>query len=376
MSANARILVIDDGEDDREILSARLAGQGFSVRTAADGIAGLNCVDTEEPDLILLDLMMPRLDGLGTLARLRARPAASFIPVIMLTAKGDVADVVAGLEAGANEYLVKPIDHAALVARVRAMLRLKALTDELARRTAELADLNGSLTLRVEEQLSEISRMSRLARFLAPQVVESILASPDGERLLESHRREVAVLFCDLRGFTAFAERAKPEELMELLNAYHEMLGRRIFAAGGTLERFAGDAVMVLFNDPVAAPDYVRRAIELAFAIVSDAKTLLRKWKDPAVGLDVGIGIAAGYATLGKIGFEGRFDYAAIGTVTNMASRLSDEAAPSQILVTAPVADEAASFATVLPLGGRHLKGFTKPIPIFELAPREHGSAG
>ncbi len=371
MTGNEKILVVDDGEDDREILRVRLEAQGYAVTTAEDGIAALECINAEQPDLILLDLMMPRLDGLTTLKRLRSRPVAVFIPVIMLTAKGDVADVVAGLDAGANEYLVKPVDHAALVARVRAMLRLKALNDKLERQAVELADLNASLSERVAEQVAEIGRMSRLTRFLAPQVVEAILSSPNGEQLLELHRREVAVLFCDLRGFTAFAESSEPEEVLDLLRGYHEVLGRRIFAFGGTLERFAGDAVMVLFNDPVATPDYIRRSVELALAITSDVKELLGKWRQRGADLAVGIGIAAGYATLGKIGFEERFDYAAIGTVTNMASRLCDEASPSQILVTARVAEDAALVARMTPLGNRLLKGFRGPIPIFELGPKE-----
>lgn len=374
MADKQRILVVDDSDDDREILRMRLESQGYIVVTAADGGEALLALDEELPDLILLDLMMPRLDGIATLKRIRERP--DFIPVVILTARSDVDDVVEGLDAGADEYLLKPVDHAALVARVRAMLRLKVLhdrlkqqADDLSVQAAQLAEFNTSLTDRVETQVGELRRMSRLTQFLAPQVVEAIMASPDGERLLESHRREVAVLFCDLRGFTSFAETAEPEALLDLLRAYHEMLGKRIFEHEGTLERFAGDAVMVLFNDPVSTPDYCQQAVKLAFDIVEGAEALLETWRSRGAPLGVGIGIAAGIATLGKIGFSERFDYAAIGTVTNLASRLSGEAGVSEILVSSRVAEEASTVAVVRPLGARPLKGFARAVPIFQLSP-------
>lgn len=368
------ILVVDDGPDDREILQRRLASQGYRVATAADGEEALAWLAVHDATLVLLDVMMPRLDGIATLRRFRAENSGAFVPVIMLTGKGSVADVVAGLEAGADEYLVKPIDHAALVARVKAMLRLKALHDEiagqatrLAVQAAELSRLNHSLEARVAEQVGEIERMRRLKRFLAPQVVDAVLANADGEAALESHRREVAVLFSDLRGFTALAESNDPEDVISLLREYHALVGERVFAHGGTLERFTGDAIMVIFNDPVPQPGYCLAAARLGLAIAAGAEPLMGRWKARGVRIGIGMGIAAGFATLGKIGFGERFDYAAIGTVTNLAARLSSRAEAGQVLVSTRVAETIAGEIAARPLGETELKGFARPIPVFEL---------
>ena len=225
----------------------------IEIATAADGEEGLAKARAEKPDLILLDIMMPKLDGISVLKELKRDESLGFIPVILLTAKADRADVVAGLDAGADDYLTKPFDQAALVARVRAMLRIKALHDlaqeqaaKLAEQTKALAAFNATLEARVAEQVGEIERMSRLKRFLSPQIADVVAASGDATSLLESHRREVSVLFCDLRGFTAFTETAEPEEVMRVLNDYHETLGALIDRYEGTLERFAGDGMLIL----------------------------------------------------------------------------------------------------------------------------------
>ncbi|MCW5718120.1 MAG: response regulator [Bauldia sp.] len=368
------ILVVDDGADDREILQRRLESQGYRVATAPDGEAALGWLAANDADLVLLDVMMPRLDGIATLRRLRAERGTAFVPVIMLTGKGAVADVVEGLDAGADEYLVKPVDHAALVARVKAMLRLKAMHDEiagqaarLAIQAAELSALNQSLETRVAEQVAEIERMRRLKRFLAPQVADAVLASPDGEAALESHRREVAVLFTDLRGFTALAESNDPEDVIALLREYHALVGDRVFAHGGTLERFAGDAIMVLFNDPMPQPGYCLAAARLGLDIAGRAEPLTDRWRARGFRLGIGIGIASGFATLGKIGFGDRFDYAAIGTVTNLAARLSTQAEAGQVLASARVAEAIAAEIETRALGEVDLKGFARPVPVFEL---------
>lgn len=377
------ILVVDDGADDREILQRRLESQGYRVATAADGEAALAWLATHAADLVLLDVMMPKLDGIATLRRFRAEHATGFVPVIMLTGKGAVADVVAGLEAGADEYLVKPIDHASLIARVKAVLRLKALHDEvagqatrLAAQAAELALMNRSLETRVAEQVGEIERMRRLKRFLAPQVVDAVLASADGEAALESHRGEVAVLFSDLRGFTALAESNDPEDVIALLREYHALVGERVFAHGGTLERFAGDAIMVLFNDPLPQPGYCLAAARLGLDIAEGADVLSRNWRARGFRLGIGVGIASGFATLGKIGFGERFDYAAIGTVTNLAARLSTRAEAGQVLASARIAESVAPEIGSNALGEADLKGFSRPVPVFELLRRDAPAAG
>lgn len=360
--AGEKILVVDDEPDAREILTARLRSEGYLVTAAADGHEALEVIEVESPDLVLLDLVMPRIDGLETLSRIKAREDG-FLPTILVTARSDAEDVVKGLELGADEYIVKPFDHAALVARVRAMLRLKALHDEI-------AELNASLERRVQRQVDEIQRVSRLKRFLAPQVAEAILASPDATTALESHRREVAVLICDIRGFTAFAEASPPGELMSFLHDYHDVVGRAVFAHGGTIERFAGDAVLAIFNDPIEMADYKARAIMLGLDLVTETRKLISERKGARTPLGVGVGIAAGPATLGRIGFSERLDYAAIGPVTNLAARLSSAADAWQILADSAIASEAYATAKVTSLAPITMKGFAEPMAVFELGRR------
>ena len=251
------ILVVDDVADNVEILQLRLESQGYEVIAAADGEAALAAIRDKLPDLVLLDIMMPKLDGIGAVKAMKADPGLPFIPVILVTARADAKDVVAGLEAGADDYLTKPVDQAALMARVRAMLRIKALHDtvqEQSRRledqAAELALWNRDLESRVQAQLGEIERMGTLKRFLAPQLAEMIVSRGE-QRILETHRRDIVVVFCDLRGFTAFAETAEPEEVLDLLREYHEALGPLVTRSEGTLDHFSGDGIMVFFNDPL-----------------------------------------------------------------------------------------------------------------------------
>ena len=312
--------------------------QGYEVFTAADGEEALARTAELSPDLILLDIMMPKLDGTEVVKRLKNDPEHKFIPVILVTAKADTKDVVAGLEAGGDDYLTKPFEHAALMARVRSLLRAKQLHDtvreqseQLQQQTAELAALNSSLSQRVADQSAEIERMGRLQRFLAPQVAAIIASSDAHGSALESHRREITVVFCDLRGFTAFTESSDPEEVMGVLREYHERVGHLIFEYEGTLERFLGDGIMIVFNDPIPAPDHCARAVRLALDMRDRVAELSKEWRSKGHDLGFGIGIATGYATLGLIGFDKRREYTAIGRVTNLASRLCDEAKPGQV---------------------------------------------
>jgi adenylate cyclase len=284
-----------------------------------------------------------------------------FIPIILLTAKSDAKDIVAGLEAGGDDYLTKPFDHSSLLARVRSMLRIKALHDKVQEQADELACWNRTLEERVAAQLGEIERIGRLKRFLAPQLAEMIVASGD-ERILESHRREIAVLFCDLRGFTAFAETGEPEEVMALLRGYHEALGPIIHRFEGTLDRFTGDGLMVFFNDPVPCADAGERAVRMAVEMREAAASLAGTWRRRGRQVGFGVGIAQGFATLGRIGFEGRFDYSAIGTVCNLAARLCAEAKDGEILISAPVAAAVEEVAELKSMGEIALKGLSRPI--------------
>ncbi|MGH7063220.1 MAG: adenylate/guanylate cyclase domain-containing protein [Stellaceae bacterium] len=364
------ILVVDDVPDNVEILEMRLASQGYAVATAKDGAEALDKTRELRPDLVLLDIMMPGLDGIETVRRLKADPSLPFIPVILVTARAGAEDVVAGLESGGDDYLTKPVDHAALMARVRAMLRIKALHDtvwaqaqQLEAQRAELATWNKTLEERVAAQVEEIERVARLKRFLAPQVADAILCA-NAEACLRSHRREIVLLFCDMRGFTAFAETTEPEDVMAVLGEYHDALGPLVHRYEGTLDRFTGDGLLVYFNDPLPCPDPALRAVRLAVDMREAVSRLARSWADRGHEIGFGVGIAQGYATLGQIGFEGRSDYSAIGTVTNLAARLCDEAKDGQILVTRRIVAALDGVARCEPLGDMTLKGLSRPVAV------------
>ena len=367
------ILVVDDVPDNVDILQMRLESQGYEVATAGDGAEALAKTRALQPDLVLLDIMMPKIDGIEVVKRLKADPSLPFIPIILVTAKADASDVIAGLESGGDDYLTKPVDHAALSARVRAMLRIKSLHDtvqaqaqRLEEQTAELGSWNKTLEERVAAQVDEIERIGRLKRFLAPQIAETIVSS-GGDAMLESHRREIVVLFCDMRGFTAFSETAEPEDVMAVLREYHSVLGPLIHHYEGTLERYTGDGMIVIFNDPVPCPDPALRAVRLAVEMREAVSSLARSWTDRGYEIGFGVGIAQGYATLGQIGFEGRFDYTAMGTVTNLASRLCDEAKNGQILVTQRVAAVLGGLADIELLGNIELKGLSRPVAVLNV---------
>ena len=368
------ILVVDDDADNRQIVEARLASQDYATASAADGEAGLVAARKLLPDLILLDVVMPGLDGLEVCQRLKADARLPFIPVILLTAKVTVQDIVAGLEAGADEYLTKPIEHAALIARVRSILRIKSLHDRVGQQAAELTIWNERLAQRVAEQVEELERLTRLRRFVSPQIADVILTG-GGEALLESHRRDVVVLFCDLRGFTAFAEQAPPDEVMQVLREYHEATGALIYAHEGTLERFLGDGLMVMFNDPVDCPEPEMRAIALALGIRDQLGSLASKWRKRGFSLGCGIGIAQGEATLGQIGFAYRVDYAAIGSVTNLAARLCATASDGQVLISDGVEKVVRTTCRTTPVGPLALKGFAAPVPVYAVEAFRLGSA-
>lgn len=360
-----RILVVDDNETNRDILVTRLEAHGYQTLQAADGEEALRGVAQHRPDVVLLDVMMPNLDGLEACRRLKSDRAVAFTPVILVTAKAATQDIVAGLDAGADEYLTKPVDQAALVARVRSALRIKSLHEQVQAQAADLANWNQTLARRVEEQVAEIERIGRLKRFLAPQVAQ--LVSSGDERVLESHRREVTVVFCDLRDFTPFSETAEPEEVITVLREYHKTLGALIDKFEGTIERFAGDGLLILFNDPLPCADPSARAVRMAVEMRDQVAKLAAGWRSQGHELGFGIGIAHGYATLGCIGFEGRFQYSATGTVPNLASRLCDQARNGQILVDAKVHAQVKGLAEMESVGELSLKGFHRPVKVFNV---------
>jgi len=361
-----RILIVDDTPANVHILQARLAANGYDIVTATDGEEALAAVRDTQPDLILLDVMMPKLDGFEVCRRLRADASLPFIPIIMVTAKTDPKDVVAGLEAGGDEYLTKPVDQAALVARVKSMLRIKNLHDTVQGLAEERAEWNRTLERRVEEQVGQLEQLGRLKRFFSPQLAELIVAGGTDDPL-KTHRREVTVVFLDLRGFTAFAETAEPEEVMGVLREYHAEMGKLILDHEGTLERFTGDGMMIFFNDPVPIPDPAERAIRMALEMRERVLHLVMVWQKRGYELALGVGIAQGFATIGAIGFEGRWDYGAIGTVTNLAARLCGEAKGGQILVHQRVATTIEALADLEEIGPLTLKGLLRPVSAFNV---------
>lgn len=368
------ILIADDNEANRDILARRLEANGYELAMAADGEEALALARGKLPDLILLDVMMPKVDGLEVCRQLKADRGLPFIPIILVTARADTKDIVLGLEMGGDEYVTKPVDQAALVARVRSTLRIKDLHDtvheqskRLAAQADELAQWNDTLKQRVTDQLAEIERMSRLRRFLSPQIAELVVSS-GGEQLLDSHREQITVFHCDLRGYTGFAETAEPEEVIKFLREYHEVLGKLIYKFGATLERFTGDGVMVWFNDPLPCPDPCQRAVNMAVEMRTRVAELAADWRRQGYELGFGVGIAHGYATLGRIGFEGRFDYAAVGTVVNLSARLCSQAQDGQILIDSKVQAIVESLAATEPAGQLSLKGLRRPIAAFSVS--------
>ena len=366
--------MVDDNPTNLEVLRVRLNAQGYEVVTAVDGEDALNRVREVEPDLVLLDVMMPKLDGISVVKELKQDSTLRFTPIILVTAKADTRDIVTGLEAGGDDYLTKPFEHAALIARVRSLLRIKELHDtvqsqatQLKEQTEQLSSWNRLLEERVAEQLAQIERIGRLQRFLAPQVAQMIASSDPSDSLLASHRREVTVLFCDLRGFTAFTEASEPEEVMGVLREYHENLGELIFRYEGTLERFLGDGIMIVFNDPIPCDDHTERAVRLALDMRERVNELAKQWARVGHVLGFGIGIASGYATLGQVGFEHRREYTAIGSVINLASRLCGEAKAGQIVISQRAFSAVEQSVGASHIGQLSLKGFNRPIDAYEV---------
>ena len=366
MTPDPLILIVDDLPQNVRLLEAVLSPHGFRVATASSGQEALDVLSKEHPDLVLLDILMPGIDGYEVCRRIREDPETAFLPVIMITASGE-EEKIRAIESGADDFVNKPFDQAELLARVRSLVRVKRYHDTIENQAAELARWNRELEQRVQDQVDQLERVGRLRRFLPAQLVDLIVSSGD-ESFLNGHRREVTVVFCDLRGFTAFAETAEPEDVWEILGEYHGALGDLIARFEGTLERFTGDGLMVFFNDPIPCDDAPLRSIRMALAMRQRVQELADGWQRRGYELAFGVGIAQGYATLGRIGFSGRFDYASIGNVTNVAARLCAEAAPWQILVTQRVNAAAEDLVVSRFVGELSLRGFSRPVRAFEVS--------
>lgn len=365
-----KILVVDDTPENVRLLEAVLVPRGYEVLTATSGQDALDLVATARPDLVLLDVVMPAMDGYAVCRALRADEETAVLPVIMVTSSSG-QEKTRVIEAGADDFIPKPLNHAELLTRVRSLLRIKRYQDTIKAQAAELRELNRTLEERVHLQVEELERLRQLRRFLSPQLADSIVSSGD-DSVLRSHRRQVAMLFADLRGWTSFVDTVEPEELMRVLGEFHRTIGglvRRFEATVGFLE---GDGVQLFFNDPVEVPDAPLRAVRLGCTLREEMAELIPRWRKRGYELDIGAGIALGYATCGEVGFEGRSDYAAIGAVTNLASRLADEATGGQVLISQRLYAEVEAHVEVEPAGEFTLKGFQRPVTAFNvLAVRE-----
>jgi class 3 adenylate cyclase/CheY-like chemotaxis protein len=354
------ILVVDDNEDNLYTLTQRLRREGYTrLTTARDGRQALQLLGSQAFDLVLLDVMMPELNGYQVLEALKDDDRLRHVPVIMISAVDELESVIRCIELGAADYLPKPFNPTLLRARIGACLEKKRLHDQLAEWTRTLEE-------RVREKVAEVERLGRLKRFFSPQLAELIVAG-GADDPLKTHRREVTVVFLDLRGFTAFAETSEPEEVMRVLREYHAEMGHVIVEHEGTLERFTGDGMMVFFNDPVPVDRPAERALRMAVAMRDRVAGLGAAWRKRGYDLGLGVGIAEGYATIGAIGFEGRWDYGAIGTVTNLAARLCAEAKGGQILVSSRVAGAVEELAELEEVGALTLKGLLRPVSTFNV---------
>jgi DNA-binding response OmpR family regulator len=349
-----RILVVDDLPQNVRLLEAILVPHGYEVLKAHDGSSAIALAESGDPDLVLLDVVLPDLDGYAVCAKLRERAATAMLPVIMVTSSvGD--EKTRAIEAGADDFIPKPLNQQELLTRVRSLLRIKRYHDEL-------ADLNRTLEERVRAQVDELGRLRRLRRFLSPQLADAIVSTGD-ESILRSHRRQVSMLFADLRGWTNFVDAVEPEELMRVLREFHALIGRLVKQFEATVGFLEGDGVQLFFNDPIEISDAPLRAVRLACRLREEMVELTVRWRKSGYDLGLGVGVALGYATCGEVGFDGRSDYAAVGSVTNLAARLADEAAAGQILITQRLHVEVEDDVEAEPADEFTLKGFARPVP-------------
>jgi adenylate cyclase len=363
MTTPVTVLAVDDQPANLRLLDAVLTPRGHRVFTASSGAEALTLLATEDIDLVLLDIVMPDMNGHEVCRRIRSTPATEFLPVVMITASGS-DQRLAALESGADDFLTKPFDQSELLARVVSLARIKRYHDTITRQADELIAWNTELETRVARQLAELERTNRLRHFLSPQLADLVVGDED---LLKSHRREIVVVFTDLRNFTPFAEASEPEEVMAVLGEYHHAMGALVHAYEGTLERFTGDGMMVFFNDPIPCDDAAERAVRMSLEIRDAVRDLAAGWLRKGHDLGLGIGIAQGFATLGRIGFEGRFDYSAIGSVTNLAARLCADARAWQVLVTDRVLAATEHVSVSEMVGDVQPKGFSRSVRVHNI---------
>ncbi len=370
--ARGSVLVVDDDPVSRRILTHLLTQEGHDLTLAENGARAVEALSERSFDLVVLDIRMPELDGYEVCRRIRHNPITQALPVIMITAEG--AEKLPALEAGADDFLTKPFDREELLARVRSLLRIKRYHDTIEAQRSELEAWTRTLEERVRDQVREIERLSTLRRFLAPQVANLLLSSDDRE-FLKPHRRLVVVCFADLRRFTAFTESIEPEELIRVLDEFYGAVGAVIAESHATVGYLGGDSVMAYLNDPLPCPEPEKDGATMALKIRTAMSPVIARWRRLGYDMDVGIGLASGYATLGVAGFEGRFEYSPLGTVVNLAARLCGEAAPGQILLSRRLCAAIEEDFETEPLGDVPLNGFHRPVPIASLVGSRRNAA-
>lgn len=346
MSEPATIMVVDDRPESVQMISDLLALEGYQVRTAYTGQEALDSISWQLPDLVLLDLNMPVMNGYEVCERLKGDPATADIPVLMLTAWADPDHRVRGLQLGAADYLVKPFDYRELLVRIETRLQGKQQTDRL--------------------RAAQTAIRQTFERYVPHHVVERLLADPTQVRLGGTHQT-ITVLFADLRGYTALAETLTPEELLEVLNGHLTVAATAVLAYEGTISQYVGDLVMAMFNAPLRQPDHASRAVQAALQIRRELETF-HSGLPPELRMEFGIGIASGEAVVGNIGAKEFFHYTAIGDTVNLAQRLEEMAQGSEILMTEStrhLLDGTA--ARVAPRGLTSIRGRSLPVPVFTL---------
>lgn len=361
-----RVLVVDDNPQNVKLLVQLLRNAGYELTTATSGKEALASIASTRPDIVLLDVVMPEMSGYECCKAIRANPATALLPVVMVTALDPTEERVKGIEAGADDFLSKPINHMELLARVKSLLRIQSLHQQVEEQARQLAEWNTQLERRVEEQVSQLERLARLKRFLSPKVVDLIVGGQLDDPLA-TRRKEVTIMFTDLRGFTAFSETAAPEDVLGVLREYHGEVGRLASKHEGTIEHFAGDGVMLIFNDPAPLPDPAFAAVSMAVEVRDCTAILAKGWRKMGINLGVGLGIAQGYATIGTIGYPGRHDYGTVGAVNNLAARLCGDAASGQILISQRVMGRVEDRVEVESVGELNLKGMHGPVPAYNV---------
>ena len=360
-----RVLIVDDTAASLRLMVDILAAAGYLSVGVDSGPAALERAAGEPFDLVLVDVVMPGMDGYAVCRALREQPATQFVPIILLTSS-DAPERVRALELGADDFIRRPVERAELLARVRSLLRIKRYHDQIETQAVELARLNAELAARVAAQVEHIERLNQLRRFVAPQIAELLVSSAEPQRLAR-HRREIAVAACGLHGFAAFAESVEPEVVMQVLEELYATLGPVVHRFEGTVGGFSEAGLTVFFNDPLPCPDGALRAARMALAMRTELRRPAAGWRRRGHQLELCVGIDQGFATLGRLGFEGRDDYAAVGRVVSVATRLAERAEAGQILLTRRVEAEVAGQLRTTPLGELQLPGLPTPLAVVRL---------